>query len=148
MRKLCQNLRNAQLCRPKTGSLPAFLPSAAGQNSDTFPVLHTVERGVSLQGRGKIGGYPFRLAALRQATLPLLSLCDIFPRSGGSRPSRGRLLVVAIKFSVQPKGVPLGELAANAVSRLRGYLLRNRPRPLRLCSANPPLPKGEALAKR
>ena len=37
------------------------------------------------------GGYPFRLAASRQATLPLLSLRDIFPRSGGSRPSRGRL---------------------------------------------------------
>ena len=34
---------------------------------------------------------PFRLAASRQATLPLLSLRDIFPRSGGSRPSRGRL---------------------------------------------------------
>ncbi len=52
MRKFCQNLQNAQLCRPKTGILSAFLSSAAGQNSDTFPVLHTVERGVSLQGRG------------------------------------------------------------------------------------------------
>ena len=148
MRKFCQNLQNAQLCRPKTGILSAFLPSAAGQNSDTFPVLHTVERGGSLQGRGNFRGYPFCLAASRQATLPLLSLRDIFPRSGGSRPSRGRLLVVAIKFPVQPKGVPLGELAANAVSRLRGCLPRKRPRPLRLCFANPPLPKGEALAKR
>ena len=25
------------------------------------------------------------------------------------------------KFPAQPKGAPLGELAANAVSRLRGY---------------------------
>ena len=58
MRKFCQNLQNAQLCRPKTGILSAFLPSAAGQNSDTFPVLHTVERGVSLQGRGKLGDTP------------------------------------------------------------------------------------------
>ena len=33
---------------------------------------------------------------------------------------RGRLLVVAIKFAAMLKGVPLGELAANAVSRLRG----------------------------
>ena len=60
MRKFCQNLQNAQLCRPKTGILSAFLPSAAGQNSDTFPVLHTVERGVSLQGRENFRGYPFR----------------------------------------------------------------------------------------
>ena len=47
--------------------------------------------------------YPFRLAASRQATFP-----------------KGTAFVVAIKFSAQPKGVPLGELAANAVSRLRG----------------------------
>lgn len=62
MRKFCQNLQNAQLCRPKTGILSAFLPSAAGQNSDTFPVLHTVERGVSLQGREKIGDTPSVIA--------------------------------------------------------------------------------------
>ena len=48
--------------------------------------------------------------AYGDATLPLLSLCDIFPRSGGSRPSRGRLLAAA-KFSAAPKGSPLGELA-------------------------------------
>ena len=30
-------------------------------------------------------------------------------------------MAVAIKFPAKPKGVPLGELAANAVSRLRGY---------------------------
>ncbi len=52
MRKFCQNLQNAQFFRPKTGSLPAFLPSAAGQNFDTFSILHTVERGESLQERG------------------------------------------------------------------------------------------------
>ena len=52
LRKFCQNLQNAQFFRPKTGSLPAFLPSAAGQNFDTFSILHTVERGESLQGRG------------------------------------------------------------------------------------------------
>ena len=47
--------------------------------------------------------YPFRLAATRQATFP-----------------KGTALAAAIKFPAQPKGVPLGELAANAVSRLRG----------------------------
>ena len=57
MRKFCQNQQNAQLCRPKNGSLPLFLPSAAGQNSDTFSVLHTVEQGKSLQGRGNFRGY-------------------------------------------------------------------------------------------
>ena len=57
MRKFCQNLQNAQLFRPKTGILSAFLSSAAGQNSDTFPVLHTVEQGESLQGREKFRGY-------------------------------------------------------------------------------------------
>ena len=53
LRKFCQNLQNAQFFRPKTGSLPAFLPSAAGQNFDTFSILHTVERGESLQGRSE-----------------------------------------------------------------------------------------------
>ena len=52
LRKFCQNLQNAQFFRPKTGILPAILPSAAGQNFDTFSILHTVERGESLQGRG------------------------------------------------------------------------------------------------
>ena len=75
MRKFCQNLQNAQLFRPKTGILSAFLPSAAGQNSDTFPVLHTVERGVSLQGREKIGDVPRKRPrplrhSLRRATSP------------------------------------------------------------------------------
>ena len=47
--------------------------------------------------------YPFRLAASRQATFP-----------------KGTAFVVAGNFAAVPKGVPLGELAANVVSRLRG----------------------------
>ena len=54
---------------------------------------------------------PFRLAASRQATLPLLSLHDIFPRSGGSRPSRGRLCELPESFPPPPKAVPLGKVA-------------------------------------
>ena len=81
MRKFCQNLQNAQLFRPKTGSLPLFLPSAAGQNSDTFSILHTVERGELLQGRENFRKYPFRLAATRQATFP----------KGTAKPSQSRL---------------------------------------------------------
>ncbi len=64
----------------------------------------------SLWHGGKVSGatqkqlareYPFRLAASRQATFP-----------------KGTAFVVAIKFSAQPKGVPLGELSS--VARLRG----------------------------
>ena len=47
--------------------------------------------------------YPFRLTASRQATFP-----------------KGTALAVVGKFLVLQKSVPLGELAANAVSRLRG----------------------------
>ena len=85
MRKFCQNLQNAQLCRPKTGILSAFLPSAAGQNSDTFSVLHTVEQGKSLQGRKKIGDVP--LPSCRFASshpFPTLSLRDLSPDRGES----------------------------------------------------------------
>ncbi len=36
---------------------------------------------------------------------------------------KGTALAAAVKFPAVPKGVPLGELAANAVSRLRGFLI-------------------------
>ena len=36
---------------------------------------------------------------------------------------KGTASVVATRFPAQSKGVPLGELAANEVSRLRGYSL-------------------------
>ena len=49
------------------------------------------------------------------AEVPLPSSPTAMPPS-----PRGRLFVVAARFPVHPKGVPLGELDANAVSRLRG----------------------------
>ena len=49
-------------------------------------------------------GHPFRLAASRQATFP-----------------KGTASAVTGSFTAQPKGVPLGELAATKGSRLRGY---------------------------
>ena len=76
-------------------------------------------------------------------------------------PKGGAFVYLAVSTD---KASPLGELA-NAVS-LRGFVPAvpfavygptrenafgaqgQRPRPLRLCFANPPLPKGEALAKR
>ena len=48
-------------------------------------------------------GHPFRLAASRQATFP-----------------KGTASAVTGSFTAQPKGVPLGELAATNGSRLRG----------------------------
>ena len=85
MRKFCQNLQNAQLCRPKTGILSAFLPSAAGQNSDTFPVLHTVERGVSLQGREKIGDVPLPSCRFASShTPPFVAMRHLPPERGKS----------------------------------------------------------------
>ena len=85
MRKFCQNLQNAQLFRPKTGILSAFLPSAAGQNSDTFPVLHTVERGVSLQGREKIGDVPLPSCRFASShTPPFVATRHLPPERGKS----------------------------------------------------------------
>ena len=49
-------------------------------------------------------GHPFRLAASRQATFP-----------------KGTASAVTGSFTAQPKGVPLGELAATKGSRLRVY---------------------------
>ena len=100
MRKFCQNLQNAQLCRPKTGILSAFLPSAAGQNSDTFPVLHTVERGVSLQGRENFRGYPFRhrcaMPPSPRGRLNSLSQnLTVLPAPSGREALRGNFLLAA-----------------------------------------------------
>ena len=51
---------------------------------------------------------------MRGADTPSVIAC------GDATFPKGTASVVAAKFSAQPKGVPLGELAANAVSRLRG----------------------------
>ena len=57
-----------------------------------------------LRKRGAVGGDTPSVIAYGDATFP-----------------KGTASVVATKFPASPKGVPLGELAANAVSRLRGY---------------------------
>ncbi len=59
------------------------------------------------------GNYPFRHRLRRCHTPPFLAARHL-PPAGGSRPSRERLLVVAIKFPASRKGVPLGELARSA----------------------------------
>ena len=52
-----------------------------------------------MQGRENFRIYPFRLAASRQATLPLLSLRDIFPRPGEVFPLRGSFSLFSDKES-------------------------------------------------
>ena len=116
LRKFCQNLQNAQFFRPKTGILPAILPSAAGQNFDTFSILHTVERGGSLQGRGNFtpSVKTFRFCQLpRGGSLTLSVTAYAVPA-----PPKGELF--AICRLVPIKLPPSGELA-NAVS-LRGFV--------------------------
>ena len=56
------------------------------------------------------GRHPFRLAASRQATFP-----------------KGTASAVAGNFTALPKAVPLGKVAANAVSRRKGYCSYLRP---------------------
>ena len=67
----------------------------------------------------------FRLLPLVAATLPLLSLRDIFPGREKSA-LKGTASAVTIKFPAQLKGVPLGELSS--VARLREYPSQRRPR--------------------
>ena len=62
--------------------------------------------------------HPFSLTAFGR--FPFLSLRDIFPRSGGNRPSRGRLCAATAKFPTTAKAVPLGKVAASEVSRRKG----------------------------
>ena len=59
---------------------------------------------------GAADDYPFRHRLRRCHTPPFVAARHL-PPAGGSRPSRGRLLAVAIKFPAAPKGSPLGELA-------------------------------------
>ena len=128
MRKFCQNLQNAQLCRPKTGILSAFLPSAAGQNSDTFPVLHTVERGGSLQGREKIGDVP----------LPSCRFASSHRPQGDGFSSGGKASGIAIRRplggagcerSEQTEGVSSLQTSSPSPSRLTPCHLSQRERP-------------------
>ena len=62
--------------------------------------------------------HPFSLTAFGR--FPFLSLRDIFPRSGGNRPSRGHLYAATAKFPATAKAVPLGKVAASEVSRRKG----------------------------
>ena len=100
-------------------SKPTALPAPSGREPLARPQTLHFSRKLSRYAKGPIpegavavgdwgssGKHPFRLAASRQATFP-----------------KGTALAAAIKFPVVPKGVPLGELAANKGSRLRGFLI-------------------------
>ena len=91
----------------------------------------TVKRFLMCSAAGK---YTFRLDASRQSTLPLLSLRDIFPRSGGSHPSRGRLQQWRQTFRHSPKAPPWGSWLC--VAKTEGVS------PQRLIPSLPGLPPG------
>ena len=74
--------------------------------------------------------HPFSLTAFGR--FPFLSLRDIFPRSGGNRPSRGHLYAATAKFPATAKAVPVGKgcsrrAAASAGSRRGSCRLPLRP---------------------
>ena len=64
----------------------------------------------SVCGKKVVPKHPFSLTAFGR--FPFLSLRDIFPRSGGNRPSRGRLCAATAKFPATTKAVPLGKVAS------------------------------------
>ena len=49
--------------------------------------------------------------AYGDATLPPFVAARHLPPAGRSRPSRGRLIAVTVKFPAELKGSPLGELS-------------------------------------
>ena len=74
------------------------------------------ERGKSfLKGRGKSTAGNFATPE----TTPSVIAC------GDATFPKGTALAVAGNFAAAPKGAPLGELAANVVSRLRGFYPQN-----------------------
>ena len=85
--------------RAQANSLQEITPHPALRA--TFP-----PRGEGFSGGGK-RPRPLR-HGLRRATLPLLSLRDIFPRSGGSLSSKGEALAVHANFISLPSHLPFG----------------------------------------
>ena len=90
--------------------------------------------------------YPFRLAASRQATLPLLSLRDIFPRNGEVVPqgdgfsSGGKVSGIAIRRPLGGAGCERSEQAEGVSS-----LQTSSPSPSLLRKSTSP--KGRGLGK-
>ena len=109
-----------------------------------FPYCIRLSGGNHCRGGKKLGMYPFRLAASRQATLPLLSLRDIFPRPGEVGPQGdgfsggGKVSGIAIRR-------PLGGAGCERSEQTEGV----RPPQASSPSQSPTvtaLPKGEPLA--
>ena len=73
-----------------------------------------------LMKRDTVSGLALSVFASQIHTPPFVAARHLPPERGKSF-LKGRGLGMAEKFPAQLKGVPLGELAANAVSRLRGY---------------------------
>ena len=147
MRKFCQNLQNAQLCRPKTGILSAFLPSAAGQNSDTFPVLHTVERGVSLQGREKIGDVPLPSCRFASSHTPPFVAMRHLPPERGKSSLKGTAFGGGNKVFGTTQRRPLGGAGCERSEQTEGVSSSQSSSPSPSLLRKSTSPKGRGLGK-
>ena len=96
----------SQIHLPRKGEVLLYLPKDAKK----LPLRGSWQARPGLTERGHSQNYPLRLTTF--ARFPLLSLRDIFPRSGGSRPSRGRLCAMLETLPPPPKAVPLGKVAS------------------------------------
>ena len=95
---------------------PETTPSVIACGDATFP------KGTADPLRRSRARFPL----LSPTVTSSLGAGEVFPQ----RESQGLRLVAKVlgimgKFAAAPKGAPLGELAANVVSRLRGFLLQN-----------------------
>ena len=121
-------MQNNPHSRREREIFPAFLGKVRKENLSAAP---------RFRRKRCAGDYPFRLAASRQATLPLLSLRDIFPRSGGSRPSRGRLQRRRETLRQHQKASPWGSWLC--VAKTEGVFPRTNPlSPLPLVASSSP----------
>ena len=104
-------LRKFHKCRPAQVSLLPAFGREMPQNRWKYP-----------GGSVTIKLYECALSVTCGDRSPLLSLRDIFPRSGGSLSSKGEPLAKPESLRGLPRPPTLGEVDANAVSRRKGCI--------------------------
>ena len=125
-RKLCAKAGKFAVVPPQSRLAPCQLPQG-----DAFG---TATKFAAMPGAGSPSP-----SSLRDATLPLLSLCDIFPRPGEVFPQRERPWQYG-KVSGFAKGSPFGGAGALAPERASPLCAVVQP-----CGSTQKLPQGDAL---
>ena len=141
--KICKT-HNFSAPKPAFCLLSSLLPP--DRIPTPFPYCIRLSGVYHCRGGKKLEMYPFRLAASRQATLPLLSLRDIFPRNGEVVPqgdgfsSGGKVSGIAIRR-------PLGGAGCERSEQTEGVssLQTSSPSPSLLRKSTSP--KGRGLGK-